>query len=225
MMHRYHFAAIDSTQQYLLDHPPAACPILCRAEMQTAGRGQRGAQWHSPAGGLYFSLRVSFPHPPMLMAGLAQATALVIAEYLDPSAQTISLKWPNDLFIGGKKLGGILIDIVPQADACAAVVGVGINLTAESDSTAALQTYFPKNPNLYAELTAALLVRYQDWAVKPYLAAAHRWDDYDRFFGQTIQLENRAERVQNYGIDQKGRLAIGSADGVEFLASARIQIS
>lgn len=102
------------------------------AREQTRGRGTKGRAWHSPAGlGLYASFVVRgaaggpppSPHLLPLTAGLAAADAI--------SALTsvhVSLKWPNDLVLGGRKLGGILSEAVsggPGGDF--AVVGVGLN--------------------------------------------------------------------------------------------------
>lgn len=225
-IHSYHFATLDSTQRYLLAHPPIEGAIFCRAEQQSAGVGQRGAHWQSPQGGLYFSLAYSLYGAPQVHAGLAQACALVIAQTLDSQAKIIRLKWPNDLYIGERKLGGILIDMLPQADNSRAIIGIGINLQGNQDTIAYYQAHFPQieRQALYAQLQTALLNRLAQWSEKPYLAVNHRWNDYDRFYRQEIALETHEQPVQNLGIDQKGRLIVASAQGIEFLQQTRIRV-
>jgi BirA family biotin operon repressor/biotin-[acetyl-CoA-carboxylase] ligase len=101
------------------------------ADEQSLGRGRGNHGWHSPAGeGLYVSVLLRpqwaarrLPLLP-LAAGLAAAQAVSAAAGL-----TIDLRWPNDLLIGSRKVGGILVEAKTEADRIAfAVVGVGINV-------------------------------------------------------------------------------------------------
>lgn len=104
------------------------------AEYQRVGRGRRGRRWISPpASGvcLSFAYRFECGLPRLgalgLMAGVATADAVEFACGVrdDP----LRLKWPNDLMIGGRKLGGILVEIRGPADGpCDVVIGVGINV-------------------------------------------------------------------------------------------------
>lgn len=99
------------------------------AEKQTSGRGRLGRSFLSPEGGLYFS--VSYPltgketNIPFLtlLAGLAVNKAI---KELTGTATLI--KWPNDIYLGNKKLGGILTELI-SFKGITAVVGIGINLT------------------------------------------------------------------------------------------------
>lgn len=98
---------------------------------QTAGRGRRGRSWLAPPGGsLAFSLLWRFPPgtPPPL--GLSLATGVAVASAVEQLGATgIALKWPNDVLHAGRKLAGILIELVPGPTAApAAVIGIGINL-------------------------------------------------------------------------------------------------
>lgn len=102
------------------------------ADEQTAGRGRGNHRWHSNAGqGLYVSVllrpEVSIAHLSLLplAAGLAAADAICIA-----SGLTADLRWPNDLLIGQRKAGGILVEVSGESKGLrrAAVVGVGINV-------------------------------------------------------------------------------------------------
>ena len=104
------------------------------AESQTAGRGRLGRRWSSPAGqGLLFSvvLRPTLPmsgvHLLTLVAGCAAARAIESI-----AGVPASIKWPNDLFLGDRKVGGILMEIAGERDAVDWVVaGIGINVNTE----------------------------------------------------------------------------------------------
>lgn len=225
--HAYYFAQLPSTQQFLLNHPPTISPIVCRAWAQTAGVGQRNAVWHSPEGQLYFSIRYPFSLPSALQLGLAQITALTIAEFLAANHCPIKLKWPNDLFIENRKCGGILIDLIPRAAGCDAVIGVGLNIVRQADCPAHyayLADYCRLAGDFYEQLLDKLFAMLTLWQQKPYLPAAHRWADYDFFIHKICRLENEPQAFRLLGIDQKGRLiAKDEQQHIHFFTNTRIQ--
>lgn len=98
------------------------------AAQQTAGRGQWGRQWNSPTGGLYLSVAIA-PNLPVAQAyQLTLCSAWGIATALRDRGIPVKLKWPNDLILNGRKLGGILTETkVFHNQITQAVVGVGIN--------------------------------------------------------------------------------------------------
>lgn len=108
------------------------------ADEQTAGRGRGDHAWRSPAGsGIYVSvlLRPSFPVARLpllpLAAGLAAAEAVRVAAELP-----VDLRWPNDLLVGARKAGGILVEAQAEPNAIGfAVVGIGINMHQRSFET------------------------------------------------------------------------------------------
>ncbi|MDD5348460.1 MAG: biotin--[acetyl-CoA-carboxylase] ligase [Candidatus Omnitrophica bacterium] len=101
------------------------------AETQTRGRGRLGRQWLSPRyRGLYFSVILRPDIPPThtavltLLAGVAVAEAVARCSGVD-----VSIKWPNDILIAGRKAGGILTELRQELDAVqVAVIGVGLNV-------------------------------------------------------------------------------------------------
>jgi BirA family transcriptional regulator, biotin operon repressor / biotin---[acetyl-CoA-carboxylase] ligase len=105
--------------------PPGTIVI---AKQQTAGRGQRGRTWDSNSGGLYLSLAIS---PNLLASDIYQLTigiAWGIAHNLRQQGLPVTIKWPNDLLLDGRKLGGILTETsIYQGIVRQAIVGVGIN--------------------------------------------------------------------------------------------------
>ena len=109
--------------------PAALHGALVVADEQLAGRGQRGRSWHSPPGmSIYASAILFAPSavpPPLLVA----AVALGIAEGLEQATGvSIGIKWPNDLWIGERKVAGILMERRGAAADAGIVVGFGINV-------------------------------------------------------------------------------------------------
>jgi len=103
------------------------------AETQTRGRGSRGRAWLSPAGSdLYFSIAVSLAVPAASLPPLTLVVGLAATEALDeflPSAPRALVKWPNDVWCGGHKLVGILVEATSLgAQREPLVIGVGINV-------------------------------------------------------------------------------------------------
>ena len=141
--------ACGSTNTELLHAPRDAGRTgrsrLLVAEEQTAGRGRRGRRWVSALGdGLALSLRRDFSCAPRDLAALSLAAGVATARALRAlGARETRLKWPNDLLIGGAKLGGILVETRAAQgsarQAIAAVVGVGINLRAAAGLGARLR--------------------------------------------------------------------------------------
>ena len=132
-------AEVDSTNSELMRRirQGQRAPQLLIAERQSAGRGRQGRTWLShtdPQGqphvhaSLTFSL--SLPLQRSDLSGLSLAVGLALAEALHPA---IGLKWPNDLWWEGRKLGGILIETANHGPHRFAVIGVGLNLIQPMD--------------------------------------------------------------------------------------------
>ena len=101
------------------------------AETQTAGRGRLGRVWVSPPkSNIYLSLGWRTGLEPLELAGLSLAAGCAIGEGLERNfGLKMQLKWPNDLYLGGKKCGGVLIDLVQSSNQdWTVVVGVGLNV-------------------------------------------------------------------------------------------------
>ncbi|MGH8456418.1 MAG: biotin--[acetyl-CoA-carboxylase] ligase [Stenotrophobium sp.] len=121
----------DSTNAQLLAADASHDPQVLLAEFQTAGRGRRGRNWVSPFGAnLYLSLAWSFPQWPRQLTALPLAVGVACARALRAAGLAdVRLKWPNDLYVDGRKLGGILIEHRAEAGGpCRVVIGIGINV-------------------------------------------------------------------------------------------------
>lgn len=128
-----HWTSIDSTNDFARERVRAAdqlFPLVVIADTQTAGRGRNANRWWTGHGGIALTIAVPrtalSARPPSLLAldfGLAVRQA--IAKYVGP--ERITLKWPNDILLDGKKVSGILIENL-AGDFPTTLAGIGINL-------------------------------------------------------------------------------------------------
>jgi len=121
---------VDSTQRVAIEwvqQNRREWDAVC-ADHQTAGRGRQGSQWHDePGTSLLVSIvlwDVPLPNPPGLL-GITAAIATAEALESTFAPLQVQLKYPNDLIVQGRKLGGVLVEIADSV----AVVGIGVNLT------------------------------------------------------------------------------------------------
>ncbi|PNS09162.1 biotin--[acetyl-CoA-carboxylase] ligase [Solilutibacter silvestris] len=123
---------IDSTNTALLARRAADSGVdVLLAEQQTAGRGRRGRHWVSPlAAHLYLSVLRRFEGGLARLGGLSLVAGIAVAEALrDHCGLVVGLKWPNDLLVDGRKLGGILVEGGGEhGGPVQAVIGIGINV-------------------------------------------------------------------------------------------------
>jgi BirA family biotin operon repressor/biotin-[acetyl-CoA-carboxylase] ligase len=110
-----------------------ASAVLLAAELQTAGRGRHGRRWRSVHGaGATFSIRRHMACEQRRLAGLSVAVGISSARALRGlGARGVSVKWPNDLMVRRRKLGGILIETLPSRSGSVVIVGIGINCRAQ----------------------------------------------------------------------------------------------
>jgi len=203
----FHFFKTDSTNRVAMELGYAGEPegTVVMAEEQSAGRGRSGRTWHSERGtGLYFTVllrpRLSPAQAPLLtmLAGISAHTAITAQTGLAPE-----LKWPNDLMLNGKKLGGILTEMHAEPNAVRfVIVGVGINVNQERFPTelAGVATSIRKETGRISyrlELLVRLLTQFES--------------DYNRFLheGPGFVVE-RFESVSSFARGRRVRVDTGA---------------
>lgn len=130
------YSVIDSTNEQArrISQAGESRTALVVAEVQTAGRGRRGRHWVSPyASNLYWSLLWPVQGPQEAVAGMSLVTALAVVAALSQMGLEktceLQVKWPNDVWLGGKKLAGILLEFDNTGTAPNnLIIGVGINV-------------------------------------------------------------------------------------------------
>ncbi|UCE62803.1 MAG: biotin--[acetyl-CoA-carboxylase] ligase [Nitrospirota bacterium] len=127
------FKQLKSTNSHALGLAEKGTPhgTVVVADCQTAGKGRLGREWHSPANmNIYFSVVLTQPPAFSFFSWIPLATGIAIAETIEEIANlNVSLKWPNDLLLDTKKLGGILCESTTKGpNGRAIIVGIGINI-------------------------------------------------------------------------------------------------
>ena len=223
---------VDSTSSELMRRLRAGQPepTLLVAERQTAGRGRMGRGWHSELGdSLTFSL--GLPLTPADWSGLSLAVGVSVAESLHPALQ---LKWPNDVWLHGRKLGGILIETAGAAGGQRhVVIGIGLNIAAraaaQADSLsvppAGLRELLPGIDAAQALLRVAEpLVRtvqiFEKLGFAPFRA---RFAQHDLLLDQAVTLSNGMAGIGR-GVDESGALQVMTADGLKAITSAEVSV-
>lgn len=170
-----------STNAVLLARAETGAPsgAVVVAEVQTAGRGRRGRTWVStPGDSLTFSLLWRFV-PGTAPAGLSLAVGLAVTRALAKvSACETALKWPNDVLKDGRKLAGILIELLPGAPHVA-VIGIGLNLRRPAtlpDDVLAAALDRPTDTNaLFAALLVELRAVFEHFAAEGFAGLRAEW--------------------------------------------------
>lgn len=113
-------------------------PLLVSAERQDAGRGRRGRTWASPyAANLYYSLVLPIQGGIKIYEGLSLVAAMAVVDALRAHGiKDAGVKWPNDVLVNGRKIAGILLELVGDpSDHCHVVLGIGINVNMRTSET------------------------------------------------------------------------------------------
>lgn len=234
----YYYREIDSTNRFAenLSQQSFREGSAVVADSQTAGRGRGNNQWFSPAGeNIYCTLllkpEASYLHRIPFIAGLA------IAKTLAELDLEIDLKWPNDLLVGNRKLGGILVQSAMEAGTMKyAVAGFGINVNTtsfpeslkETATSIAIECQQTANRE---QILAGVLMNFE----KLYSGMKEvSWEDFCKELEKKSSFVRNCEvTVQNHegmtegttaGLDSYGGLIVNTADGVRVFYSGEVQV-
>lgn len=247
-------AQTDSTNSQLLQRARGgdASPTLMVALEQTAGRGRQGRRWHAqPGDSLTFSVALPWPNNHVAagdaaigLSGLSLAVGVALAEALDPRVQ---LKWPNDLWLDGRKLGGILMEVAPVAGSATqrvVVIGVGLNIgsmapTAMADASlaqgptpvgyAAVTEFdtLATAAQVFERVVPALVRAWVLFTQSGWPAFAERFARRDVLQGRPVQLwqgATVADAGTAHGVDGMGRLLVHTAHGLQAWSSGEVSV-
>jgi BirA family transcriptional regulator, biotin operon repressor / biotin---[acetyl-CoA-carboxylase] ligase len=205
-------------------------PFAVLAEYQSAGRGRRGRRWASPYGSnLYLSLGWRFGVGAPRLEGLSLAVGIAVAESLEATAGLsgkVRLKWPNDVWVDGRKIAGVLIELSGDLeDACAAVVGIGINGRLGDIAAAGIDQPWtdlyrengkiPDRSLLAADLLERLHHMLETFPDKGFASWRERWLALDGLAGQRVSVTTASGSVSGLGqgVDGSGALVLLGDDG------------
>jgi BirA family transcriptional regulator, biotin operon repressor / biotin---[acetyl-CoA-carboxylase] ligase len=203
------------------------------AETQTQGRGRHGRAWDSPKGNLFASLLLVDPCEMRFAAQFGYLVGLslheAICDHAADVADTLRLKWPNDLLFGKAKVAGILLEgqRAPGGKS-AIIVGIGVNVVHAPDGmpypTARIHDFAPQidRAMLFEGLSRRLALRYTQWRAAlnmPGMLARLRDEWIMRAAGLdqtvTIRLPSGPREGIFTGLDNEGRLLLATQSGIE----------
>ena len=217
--------SVTSTNDYLTELGLAGtgCVAVCIADQQTQGKGRFGHSWWSPAGvNLYLSMQWGLQQWRSQYEVLGLWLLIAIAQLLEEQGVAgVRLKWPNDICMAGKKLGGILIERKGNLEQHNLIIGVGINVAMSQTRE------FQETPGWIDLLSA-----YPDWNLSRSELAAHvitvltrvldtlddsdpedlcsAWDRYDSLSNQRVKFlyKDRHMFGEAKGIDAQGAIVM-----------------
>lgn len=234
---------LDSTSDRLLainDLPPGRFDA-CLAEFQRAGRGRHGRRWLAPfASGLCLSVNWTFRDAPAALGALSLASGVAVLRALRRlGCHDVALKWPNDIVRGGKKLGGVLIDLRGEAAGPAyVVVGVGVNLrlppalkgafAAEGLAVTDLAETgsVPGRCFAVSTLVNELALALEEFAARGMSAFADEWRGADALANRPVRVQQGEQTLEGLarGVDADGALLLDAGDGRRRILSGEVSV-
>jgi BirA family biotin operon repressor/biotin-[acetyl-CoA-carboxylase] ligase len=236
--------SLGSTNTELVGRPNPAhgrSEVLL-AEFQSAGRGRRGRSWLAPPGGsVCLSLSWTFTDMPRDAGALGLAVGVCVLRALEPfGIPDARLKWPNDVLVNDRKLGGVLIELRAESDgpACA-VVGIGLNVALGADllgkiSTTGLPAIDLKSVAARAvsrnDLAAGLieccirgLLEFEQEGLRPFI---DEWRHADALRGRLVNVQAGEENARGLArsIDLGGALLVETPHGLRKFYSGEVTV-
>jgi BirA family biotin operon repressor/biotin-[acetyl-CoA-carboxylase] ligase len=211
----HHFETLPSTNDLAKELAAGNAPegTLVVAEAQSRGRGRLGREWDSPPGaGLYVSLLLRPPLPPSDMPQITLTAAVAVVRALRRAAGVApGIKWPNDLILDGKKLGGILTEMETESDQIRhLVVGLGLNVNntsfpaelAELATSLVLATgrAYPRLPILKAWLEE-MEDLYQLFLDREFGTILTEWREYTVTLGRDVRVRQGAVEICGQAVE------------------------
>jgi BirA family transcriptional regulator, biotin operon repressor / biotin---[acetyl-CoA-carboxylase] ligase len=216
---RVHHRLTDSTNERAKELALAGAPhgTLVTADEQTAGRGRQGREWTAP------------PRSAVLMSVVLReldemlplAAAVAVAEAVPGDA---TIKWPNDIWIDGRKVAGILVEGRPQEGW--AVLGAGLNVITEAfpselaESATSLRLSGIEGDT--ESVLASILRQLDEWLGAPPARVLDAWRSRDALKGQRVRWTG-GEGVAD-GIDDSGALVVETSTGVVTLDAGEVHL-
>lgn len=229
----------DIASKLAIKGAPEGSIIL--AEKQTSGRGRKGRPWISPPlGGLYVSIILKPEIKPFniiqlpLVVGVAVARAIKVVTQL-PAA----IKWPNDIFIGTKKVAGILAEVKCNMDSVDyAIIGIGVNINTRMDelplvlrnTSTSLSEAYGQSINrieFLCRLLSEIETVYSDFVSSGYDPIRNQWRMLDNTIGSTVLVNDGKNEIvgKAIDIDEDGFLLVKTDHGtIKRVISADVSI-
>lgn len=224
------FDEIDSTnsEAMRLAKSGVSGNFIIWAQSQVAGRGRSGKNWQSKPGNFYVSLLLSHNIEPEVQPELSFITALAVFDTIDffakkePLHLNLSVKWPNDLMIGHKKVAGILLESVNIAGNHYLIIGIGINIknspqNIDKPTTSLLeQELYSADAGRVLDIFIRQFDRYlAQWQNKGFAKTRQEWLKHAYKLNEVVIVDDGKNRISGKfkDIDMKGGMVIQLPSG------------
>lgn len=233
----YFFKKIPSTNLYAkqLVKDSIEEGTIIVADVQTHGRGRKNRYWHSPTGGLWFSV-VLYPNIPADRGMLiTMASCVSVAQaFKKITGINPEIKWPNDLLFNGKKTCGILTEIDADLDKINyIIVGIGINVNNDIDEELKKIAISLKQVtgveisliNLLRSILQHLDLNYNKLILGDFNSIKKLWLSYSSIIGREIQVEDEkiVTRGEVIDIDDSGYIILKTDSGIDKIVSGDVK--
>jgi BirA family transcriptional regulator, biotin operon repressor / biotin---[acetyl-CoA-carboxylase] ligase len=219
---------VESTNNYanrlILSNAEEGTVVL--AQFQSKGRGQGGNWWESEAGKNLLATVILYPR--FLNAGnqfiLSKIVSLSLVEFLEKITDNVSIKWPNDIYVGNKKIAGILIEnSISGSNLFSSVLGIGLNLNQEkflsdAPNPVSLKQITGKEYNIeivVSEILESILKWYKKIESgnfseidSVYFSQLFRWREWEKY-----SKDGNIFEAKIVGIGEFGQLQLEKRDG------------
>ena len=209
------------------------------AEHQSAGRGRRGNQWHSPLSqNIYCSIGLNKVIKAEYLGLISLLVGVCIVNVLRAlGVDEANLKWPNDILLQGKKLGGILIETRANSpDNFYLVIGFGLNVNLDGGDLNHIgqpaiglnqwSTKLLDRQQLISDLIGQILRDVIEFDLDVIDALIMQFNQYDEFQGKQVRVKTAGEEITGIyqGIQRNGQIQIQTSRGLELFSAAEISL-
>lgn len=235
------FDELGSTNQWVIDNISKKTDenLLCVAERQSLGRGRSGREWKSAnASNVYMSFSCIAGVNRKNISALSLVIGLAVARVLkNKGVAGVSLKWPNDVLLHGKKLAGILIESKLHNGQLVMIVGIGINVQMPLDfnvssdlgwaDLSGTEVTVADRNQLIASVYSECEEMISDFFVQGFSVYKSEWMDYDEYMGKGVKIMDQGKLVysgNNMGVDEGGCLLVNSGSETKQIFSGDVSL-
>jgi len=235
---------VDSTNTRLLGvaPPPCGSADACMSELQHAGRGRRGRRWIQPFGaGVALSVSWTFSDATRSLPALSLGVGVAVARALKRAgASGVMLKWPNDIWLEDRKIGGVLTELRTEASGPVhVVVGVGINVALPAAARREIEAagvrvaavadacaVAPSRNLVAGAILDELLSMLGQFEHEGFAAVRDTWTALDALNGRQVRVDLGGTAVSGTarGVDGEGALLLETGDRVQRFVSGEASL-
>ena len=197
------------------------------AESQTAGRGRMGRKWVSPEGGIWLSIILKPRIEPVYAPRITLLAGVSVAKTMKSFGIPAKIKWPNDILINGKKVCGILTEIIAEVDIIDyLVVGIGIDANVDTgtfpeefrDNSTSLEKEMEHKINrveFVQKLLEEFEALYTEFQKDGFPQILEEWRNMSATIGQWVKITAQARTIygEAIGVDNEGALIVETSEG------------